>query len=141
MVNKFIYFTYGTKDILERRCRNLQHKIRVQLDGRWAELPQLESVIILNISSWGGGVQMLPQSERHRMDDRLLEVLAVTSSFHIGQLMVGLSKPIFLGQARHVRLQLSEHLPVQADGEPWLQQPCTLEVRWHSCARVLQCAE
>ena len=141
LINKFIYFTYGTKDLLERRCKNLQRKIRLELDGSLVELPELESVILLNISSWGGGVKLLHDSVQQNVDDGLLEVVGVTSSFHIGQLMMGLSKPIFLGQARVVKIHLLEHLPVQADGEPWLQHPAKIEIKWNSHAKLLQYCE
>lgn len=48
---------YGAKDILDRGCENLHKKIELYLDGELVKLPELEAVIILNIPSWGGGVQ------------------------------------------------------------------------------------
>ena len=29
--------------------------VQVELDGRQLELPELEGLVVLNISSWGGG--------------------------------------------------------------------------------------
>lgn len=141
MINKFLYLTYGTKDLLDRRCKNLHTKIQLELDGVLQQLPELESIVLLNISSWGGGVKLsIPTDEyrfKQRPDDQLIEVFGLTSSFHIGQVMVGISSPIFLGQAKSVRLTLVEHLPVQVDGEPWLQSPAQIEINWNSYATVL----
>ena len=142
LVNKFIYFTYGTKDLLERRCANLDTRIRVELDGNLIELPQLEAILVLNISSYGGGVKLkIPSSQNeleHSLDDGKVEVFGLCSSLHIGQIMVGLSSPIFLGQASNVRIELLEHLPVQIDGEPWLQSPSKIDVSWNSHAKLLR---
>lgn len=135
-INKFIYFTFGTKDLWERRCKNLQTKIRLELDGENVCLPELESIVVLNIQSWGGGVRLV--GEINRFDDSRMEILGLTSSFHIGQVMMGLSKPIFLGQASQVKLWLDEHLPMQIDGEPWLQPPSKVEIKWNSHAKLLQ---
>ena len=56
-INKLIYFSYGTKDVLERQCQNLNRKLCLFMDGKKIELPNIESVVILNIPFWGAGVQ------------------------------------------------------------------------------------
>lgn len=38
--------------------------------------------------------------------DGVLEVLGIVSSFHIAQLQVGINKPVRLGQARSVKVNL-----------------------------------
>ena len=52
---QFWYFTYGTKDVLERECKHLHRKLRVELDGKEIKLPPIEGIVVLNIASWGGG--------------------------------------------------------------------------------------
>lgn len=42
MFNKMIYFVYGTKDVLERECQNLNTILDVYLDGIKIELPNIE---------------------------------------------------------------------------------------------------
>lgn len=121
-------------------------KVVLELDGVRQQLPELESIVLLNIPSWGGGARFsIPQSSTdfpehltQSLNDGLIEVFGLTSTFHIGQVILGLTKPIFLGQARSVRLRLEEHLPVQADGEPWLQSPAQIDVTWNSHASLLK---
>ena len=36
-----IYFSYGTKDVLERQCQNLNNKLEVFMDGKKIELPEI----------------------------------------------------------------------------------------------------
>ncbi|XP_054161867.1 diacylglycerol kinase epsilon-like [Oppia nitens] len=139
-VNKFLYLTYGTKDLLERKCKNLNEKIILELDGKRIDLPELESIIILNIMSWGGGVDIWNLGNgavKQKINDKKLEVLGVYSTFHIGQLMIGLSEPLRFGQAKEVKLILLERLPIQVDGEPWLQFPTTITITWNSFAKML----
>jgi len=57
-----------------------------------------------------------------------MEVMGVSSSFHIAQMQVGLSEPLRLGRGRSFRLLLSGNQPVQADGEPWEQGPSEIVI-------------
>ena len=41
LINKLIYFSYGTKDVLERQCQNLNNKLEVFMDGKKIELPEI----------------------------------------------------------------------------------------------------
>jgi len=125
---------------LERKCKNLNEKIILEMDGQQVELTELESIIVLNISSWGGGVDIWGLgggAPKQYINDKKLEVLGVYSTFHIGQLMIGLSEPLRFGQAKEVRVTLLERLPIQVDGEPWLQNPTTVSLNWNSCAKML----
>lgn len=132
--------SYGTKDLLERKCKNLNEKITLEMDGKLIELPELESIIVLNIPSWGGGVDIWNLGNggpKQVINDKKIEVLGVYSTFHIGQLMIGLSEPVRFGQAKEVRIKLKERLPIQVDGEPWLQFPTTITLKWNSWAKML----
>lgn len=72
------------------------------------------------------------------ISDGVIEVIGIVSSFHMAQLQVGLNKPIRLGQARSVRIQMKESFPVQADGEPWLQAPSEINISCNGQAKMLQ---
>ena len=44
---------------------------------------------------------------------------------------VGLSRARRLAQGQMIKIQLLAELPVQIDGEPWIQPPCTLAISHH----------
>ena len=93
----------------------------------------MESIVVLNIPFWGGGCE--PWTNKNRDDipqasinDGLLEVFGVYSSFHIAQLQVGLAEPFRIGQAREVKIRLLKRFPMQVDGEPFEQNPATISI-------------
>lgn len=54
---QMIYFTFGTKDVLEHECKDLDQRLDLFMDGQRVLLPSLESLVVLNISCWGAGVK------------------------------------------------------------------------------------
>lgn len=144
ILNKLIYFTYGTKDVLERACKNLDKIIEVYMDGEKVELPNIESVVVLNIPCWGAGVKPWTLGTGHAnfppcsYNDKKLEVFCVYSSFHIAQMQVGLSEPHRLGQANDVRICIYDKVPIQIDGEPSVQFPAEIHIQHHKQVSVLR---
>lgn len=147
LLNKLLYLCFGTHQVLQPDCVGLDKSLELFLDGERVELPDLQSVVCLNIDSWGAGVQLgeLSRSGGGEGDtvmtspsDGYLDVYGIVSSFHIAQLQVGLSKPIRLGRARTVKIKLYDTAPVQADGEPWQQVPCEMTLHRVEQANVLQ---
>ncbi|CAI5743286.1 unnamed protein product [Peronospora destructor] len=69
--------------------------------------------------------------------DGLLDVVAVYGTLHLGQMQVGLSNAVRLCQAKSVSLTLKETLPVQVDGEPWLQHSNEIEISFLQQAFML----
>ena len=49
----------------------------------------------------------------------------------------GVSKSLSLGQGQKVRLQTKAILPMQLDGEPWLQGPALIEIEHFSQVKML----
>uniref|UniRef100_A0A672VF36 Diacylglycerol kinase n=1 Tax=Strigops habroptila TaxID=2489341 RepID=A0A672VF36_STRHB len=143
IINKAVYFFYGTKDCLVQECKDLNKKVELELDGERIELPNLEGIIVLNIGYWGGGCRLWEGvgDEPYplaRHDDGLLEVVGVHGSFHCAQIQVKLANPVRLGQAHTVRLILkSSKMPMQVDGEPWAQGPCTVTITHKTHALML----
>lgn len=76
----------------------------------------------------------------HSISDGVIEVMGIVSSFHMAQLQVGLNKPIRLGQGRKIRLVMRESFPVQADGEPWVQSPCEINIACNGQVKMLKCS-
>ena len=56
-VLQMLYFTFGTKDVLEHECKNLDQRLELYMDNKPVELPSLEAVVVLNIATWGAGVR------------------------------------------------------------------------------------
>jgi hypothetical protein len=55
---QMLYLTYGTQQVMERGFRDLDQRLELYLDGVRANLPSIESVVVLNIPSWGAGVRL-----------------------------------------------------------------------------------
>lgn len=108
-------------------CKNLESRLVLFLDGNEISLPELESIVVLNIQSWGAGVDLWGKSGKsgspvfllnscflginsekpaQSYNDGLLEVLGIYSSFHIAQMQIGLSKPYRIGQAKSVEVNV-----------------------------------
>lgn len=145
IINKLIYFSYGTKDVLERQCQNLNKKLNLFMDGKKIELPNIESVVVLNIPFWGAGVEPWTLGSGHKdfaikqdYADQKLEVFCIYSSFHIAQMQVGLSEPHRIGQAKEISIQVLDSVPLQIDGEPWEQHPADIHLSHHSQVSVLK---
>uniref|UniRef100_A0A1Q3FDA3 Diacylglycerol kinase n=1 Tax=Culex tarsalis TaxID=7177 RepID=A0A1Q3FDA3_CULTA len=149
-INKALYLCFGTHQVMQQDCVDLEKKVELYLDDVKIDLPELQSIVVLNIDSWGAGVKLWEMSkdspthgvnamrEAHSISDGILEVFGVVSSFHIAQLQVGLSKPVRLGQARSVKFRINSTVPVQADGEPWMQGACDIKINHCGQATMLQ---
>jgi len=140
LINKLIYFSYGTKDVVEQSCEGLEHQVTLFIDDEPVPLPPVQAIVLLNIESWGAGCRPWnlgpggSVAAKSDFGDGVIEVMGVSSSFHIAQLQFGLSEPLRLGRGRRIRMVVSAILPVQADGEPWEQSPCEIVIE--SCGQV-----
>ncbi|XP_050302696.1 diacylglycerol kinase epsilon isoform X2 [Anthonomus grandis grandis] len=140
--NKLLYLCFGTQQVVTADCKNLEQRLDLFLDGKKVTLPELESIVVLNISSWGAGVNLWGLGDgtsrtSQSYHDGILEVVGIYSSFHIAQLQVGMSSPLRLGQAKTVEIRLKEKAPVQIDGEPWEQHPGTIKITYINKCPVL----
>ncbi|KRY87419.1 Diacylglycerol kinase theta [Trichinella pseudospiralis] len=133
--NKGVYARIGLKKMVNRKlCRDIQRKIKLEVDGRVFELPSLEGIIILNIMSWGSGSNPWgPEKEevgftKPNHDDGLLEVIGITGIVHLGQMQAGFSSGIRLAQGGHVKITTFTDMPVHVDGEPQMLPPGTFTI-------------
>ncbi|RXN29119.1 diacylglycerol kinase theta [Labeo rohita] len=122
--NKGVYVKVGLQKL--SHTRNLHKDIRLQVDRQEVELPSIEGLIFLNIPSWGSGADLWGSDSdsrfgRPRIDDGMLEVVGVTGVVHMVQ--SGLRSGIRIAQGSYIRITVNKPIPVQVDGEPWIQSP------------------
>lgn len=55
---QMLYLCFGTHQVVTSDCKNLEQKLDLYLDGKQIELPELQSIVVLNIPSWGAGVNL-----------------------------------------------------------------------------------
>jgi diacylglycerol kinase (ATP) len=127
--NKGVYVKMGLRKMVGRKmCKDLHKEIRLEVDGKLVELPPVEGIIILNILSWGSGANPWgPEKEdafsKPNHWDGMLEVVGVTGVVHLGQIQSGLRSAMRIAQGGHIKIHLHSDIPVQVDGEPWVQSP------------------
>lgn len=156
--NKIWYLEFSAFDTFSSSCRNLHRDVDVMCDGVSLDLangPALEAIALLNIPSTHGGSNLwganLPTRSSHftstpthhqqqhscnsidfvrqHMGDGLIEVVGLTNLFQAGQVRAGLrSSARRLAQCSSVVIRSRKLLPMQIDGEPWMQQPCTIHI-------------
>ncbi|TKS65038.1 Diacylglycerol kinase theta [Collichthys lucidus] len=124
--NKGVYVKVGLQKI--SYTRSLHKELQLQVDAQNVPLPNIEGLIFLNIPSWGSGADLWGSEADGRhgkpsIDDGLLEVVGVTGVVHMGQVQSGMRSGIRIAQGNYIRLTVSKPIPVQVDGEPWIQPP------------------
>ncbi|WOK99666.1 diacylglycerol kinase 1 [Canna indica] len=146
LINKMLYAREGAKNLMDRTFADFPWQIRLEVDGVEIEIPEdVEGMLVANIGSYMGGVDIWQYEDDNydnfqpqSMHDKLLEIVCFTGTWHLGRLQVGLSQARKLAQGHFIKIQLFAPMPVQVDGEPWYQQPCTLEVSHHGQAFMLK---
>ncbi|KAJ9567345.1 hypothetical protein OSB04_003311 [Centaurea solstitialis] len=145
-MNKVLYAREGARSMMDRTLADYPWQVRVDVDGVDVEVPEdAEGVLIANIGSYMGGVDLWQNENENNdnfdsqsMHDKILEVVSISGTWHLGKLQVGLSRARRLAQGKTIKIQLLAPLPVQIDGEPWLQSPCTLTISHHGQAFMLK---
>lgn len=55
---QLLYLCFGTQQVVQQDCVELEKNLELYLDGVRIDLPQLQSIVVLNIDSWGAGVKL-----------------------------------------------------------------------------------
>ncbi|XP_054081114.1 diacylglycerol kinase theta isoform X5 [Zeugodacus cucurbitae] len=127
--NKGYYVKMGLRKIVGRKTvKDLHKELKLEVDGKVVDLPPVEGIIILNILSWGSGANPWGPDKDDNFStpnhyDGVLEIVGVTGVVHLGQIQSGIRTAMRIAQGGHIKIHLYSDMPVQVDGEPWVQSP------------------
>ncbi|XP_036767476.2 diacylglycerol kinase delta isoform X1 [Manis pentadactyla] len=143
--NMMWYGVLGTKELLHRTYRNLEQKVLLECDGRPIPLPSLQGIAVLNIPSYAGGTNFWGGTKEDdtftapSFDDKILEVVAVFGSMQMAVSRVIKLQHHRIAQCRTVKISIlgDEGVPVQVDGEAWVQPPGYIRIIHKNRAQTL----
>ncbi|KAG8586110.1 hypothetical protein GDO81_005254 [Engystomops pustulosus] len=143
--NMMWYGVLGTKELLQRTYKNLEQKVQLECDGQYIPLPSLQGIAVLNIPSYAGGTNFWGGTKEDDIfgapsfDDKILEVVAVFGSMQMAVSRVIKLQHHRIAQCRSVKITIlgEEGVPVQVDGEAWIQPPGVIKIVHKNRAQML----
>ncbi|ODN01907.1 Diacylglycerol kinase delta [Orchesella cincta] len=130
------YGVLGGKEFLQKSCKNLEQRVQLECDGKRLPLPSLQGIVILNIQSFMGGTNFWGGTKEDdyflapSFDDKILEVVAVFDTMQMAASRLINLQHHRIAQCHQVKITMlgDEPIPVQVDGEAWLQPPGVIRI-------------
>uniref|UniRef100_A0A4W6CKS6 Diacylglycerol kinase n=1 Tax=Lates calcarifer TaxID=8187 RepID=A0A4W6CKS6_LATCA len=143
--NMMWYGVLGTKELVQKTYKNLEQRVQLECDGVPMSLPSLQGLAVLNIPSYAGGINFWGGTKEDNnfgapsFDDKKLEVVAVFGSMQMAMSRVINLQHHRIAQCRQVKITIlgEEGVPVQVDGEAWIQPPGIVKIVHKNRAQML----
>ncbi|KAM9718273.1 diacylglycerol kinase delta isoform 2-T4 [Menidia menidia] len=143
--NMMWYGVLGTKELVQKTYKNLEQRVQLECDGVAMSLPSLQGLAVLNIPSYAGGINFWGGTKEDNnfgapsFDDKKLEVVAVFGSMQMAMSRVINLQHHRIAQCRQVKITIQgeEGVPVQVDGEAWIQPPGIVKIVHKNRAQML----
>ncbi|XP_073651352.1 diacylglycerol kinase eta isoform X2 [Tursiops truncatus] len=143
--NLMWYGVLGTRELLQRSYKNLEQRVQLECDGQYIPLPSLQGIAVLNIPSYAGGTNFWGGTKEDDIfaapsfDDKILEVVAIFDSVQMAVSRVIKLQHHRIAQCRTVKITIfgEEGVPVQVDGEAWVQPPGIIKIVHKNRAQML----
>ncbi|ETN74376.1 hypothetical protein NECAME_04055, partial [Necator americanus] len=162
---QFPYMNSNDKMHLQTRVQDIGDGL---CDGEMIDLGQdssLEGIALLNIHSIYGGSNLWGRSRKGRtrfnfqfphmnsndkmhlqtrvqdIGDGLVELVGLESAMQMGQIKAGVRSGRRLSQCSAIVIETFKSFPMQIDGEPWMQQPCMIQITHKNQVKNACCTE
>nr|XP_024218555.1 diacylglycerol kinase eta-like isoform X4 [Halyomorpha halys] len=143
--NYMWYGVLGSKEWLQKTYKNLEQRVQLECDGQRIPLPSLQGIVILNIPSFMGGTNFWGGTKEGEVflapsvDDQVLEVVAVFGSVQMAASRLINLQHHRIAQCHTVQINITgdEGVPIQVDGEAWVQPPGMIRIIHKNRMRML----